>query len=62
MKCSHCQVPKAKQSWTLQICADKRKKRVKYLCDKCDTKLNALVLKFFHDPQAKQKMKEYNES
>lgn len=59
MNCSHCNTSNATNRWTPQLCADGRKKRSKYLCDPCDVELNRLMLEFFNDPRAAEKMRAY---
>lgn len=59
MKCGHCGKAKADNAWTLQVCADGRKVRERYLCDACDTELNLLVMMFFKDAQAEPKIRAY---
>jgi hypothetical protein len=62
MKCAHCRCAKAANRWNVQACADDRKKRSKYLCDPCDVTLNRLVLEYFGDPQAGEKLRKYKEA
>lgn len=62
MKCAHCRAPKAAHRWTLQACADNRRKRAKYLCDPCDVEMNRTVLNFFNDPAAAEKLARYVEA
>lgn len=52
--CFRCGAPSIHQ-W--QICSDGNQYRG--LCQDCDVKLNALVLKFMRDPQAQIKMQQY---
>ena len=59
IKCAHCGEGYAERKWTLQACADGRKKRTKYLCDPCDIRLNKLVLNFFKDVKASEKSLAY---
>lgn len=59
MKCAHCGTPKATYTWNLQACADKRKKRKKKLCLRCDVELNRIVLEFFNDPRVDEKLATY---
>jgi len=59
MKCTHCNTPKAKHQWKVQACADKRKKRSKWLCTSCDIELNKHVLEFLNIPNAESKLNEY---
>ncbi|NJC36403.1 transcriptional regulator NrdR family protein [Xanthomonas arboricola] len=59
MKCAHCGRPGAANIWHVQACADGRRKRKKRLCDPCDARLNRLVLVFFRDPKAAEKMRKY---
>lgn len=59
MKCAHCEAPRAKYRWQLQACADGRKKRSKWLCRQCDIRLNEMVLDFFRDPKAAEKVATY---
>lgn len=59
MKCARCKTPKASNTWTLWVCADGRKRRVRRLCDRCDVRLNALILRYFGDPAASSKIAEY---
>ena len=59
MKCAHCHEVEAPHSWTLQACADGRKKRTKYLCEPCDIRLNKLVLNYFKDVKASEKVLAY---
>lgn len=59
MKCAHCGASKATERWTVQVCADKRVVRRKWLCVACDVALNALVLAFFNDPAAGDKVARY---
>jgi transposase-like protein len=59
MKCAHCNTPRAKHQWKVQACADKRKKRSKWLCTSCDIELNKHVLEFLNIPNAKDKLNEY---
>lgn len=59
MKCRACHARKSPHRWTIQVCADGRKKRVFYLCDEHDIELNAHVLSFFHVPGAYQKTRMY---
>ncbi len=61
MKCAHCHAPNAEHRWSPQLCADGRRKRSKRLCDVCDEALNRLVLEFFNDPMAGEKMAGYVE-
>lgn len=58
-RCAHCGAPRATYGWTLQACADGRRKRRKRLCGSCDERLNALVLEFFNDPAAAAKLEAY---
>lgn len=62
MKCAHCGAPNAPNRWRPQLCADKRRKRSKWLCDPCDILLNRLVMQFFRDPQTEQKIAAYGGS
>lgn len=59
MKCAHCGRARAANTWTVEACADGGRKRRKWLCDPCDVRLNRLVLKFFRDPKAAEKMRRY---
>lgn len=59
MKCAHCHETEAPYSWTLQACADGRKKRTKYLCEPCDIRLNKLVLNYFKDVKVSEKVLAY---
>lgn len=59
MKCAHCHAPNADNLWQPQLCADGRTKRNKRLCDVCDEELNRLVLEYFNDPKAGEKMAGY---
>ena len=61
MKCAHCATPKAPHRWTLQACADGRRKRSRYLCGPCDAELNLMVLRFLGDPRAAEKVASYKE-
>lgn len=58
-RCAHCGAPRAAYVWNLQACADGRRKRSKRLCGPCDERLNALVLEFFNDPAAGDKLAAY---
>lgn len=59
MKCARCEAARSGNRWTVQVCADKRRKRVRYLCDRHDAELNLMVLQFFRDPHAEPKVKDY---
>lgn len=61
MKCAHCNCSNAANRWEPKVCADGRKLRSKYLCDACDVDLNRMVLEFFNDPKAAEKMRAYQE-
>ena len=61
MKCSRCKKPRATNRWTLQACADNRKKRALYLCNKHDMELNATVLRFFRLDEVEKKLNAYSE-
>lgn len=54
MKCIRCGAS-ARYQW--QICADGNRYRA--ICTKCDIALNAMVLKWFGDPDAKTKIARY---
>lgn len=43
----------------MTVCADKRRKRPKWLCASCDHMLNRFVLEFFNDPKVDAKMADY---
>jgi hypothetical protein len=62
MKCAHCHVPNADRGWYLTACADKRKRRSKRLCNECDVELNRIVLEYFNDPLALEKIEAYKEA
>lgn len=59
MKCAHCNASNAPNKWTVSACADTKRNRSKYLCDKHDIKLNRYVLNFFGDTKAECKIREY---
>jgi hypothetical protein len=54
----HCG-EKANTSWTLNLCADNRRKRVLRLCQACDNALNDQVLMLLGDKKRVQKMDRY---
>lgn len=56
LKCFRCKA-QAVHQW--QVCADGNQYRP--LCLACDIALNALVLRWMRDPQAKQKLAAYKE-
>ena len=60
-RCAHCGAQRATYGWTLQACADDRRKRRARLCGPCDERLNALVLEFFNVPAAAAKLEAYAE-
>jgi hypothetical protein len=60
--CACCKSPTPKSglsSWTVQACADKRRKRVLWLCDACDAMLNRQVLILLGDKDVNAKMRKY---
>jgi hypothetical protein len=59
MKCAHCRTPKAIASWELRACADGGKRRKKWLCSPCDIECNRMMLEFFNDPEAGEKIEAY---
>lgn len=61
MKCAKCGEGKAPHNWQVSICADDRRKRSRYLCNKCDVGLNEMVLAYFNYPYAEEKIKVYKE-
>jgi hypothetical protein len=63
MKCAHCGTkPETVYVWTLQACAEKRRKRKPGLCLPCDIALNRLILEFIRAPNIDQKMADYEAS
>lgn len=60
-KCDHCkEVADETFGWTLQACANKRRKNKFQLCRKCDKELNQLALEFFNHKKAAQLAADYN--
>lgn len=57
--CDHCQKREGEHKWTMTVCADKRRRRPRWLCEPCDHTLNRFVLEFFNDPKVDVKMAEY---
>lgn len=52
-KCDHCGKPAEPAfAWTLQACANKRRKNKFQLCRACDIELNRLTLEFFNHKNA----------
>ena len=62
MKCKHCKKELMQGlEWTLSVCADRNKQRVRLLCLSCDVKLNRYILKFFNDPNTEKKIAAYEQ-
>ena len=56
--CCHVRSPKVFR-WDIQLCADRRRRRVFRLCPSCDVALNAHMLGVMGDPKAKEKAQAY---
>lgn len=57
--CAHCGKAMGTARWYVKPCAAEGKKHYKKLCDKCDCKLNRLVLEFFKFENVEERMREY---
>lgn len=59
--CAHCGAKPAPHAWPIQLCADRRRRRVPRLCGPCDRRLNLMMLRFFNIPDAEEKAAAYFE-
>jgi len=57
--CDHCGLRPWSASWTVRLCANKRRPKVAKLCRECDVELNAWVLRFVRHPMAEELVRDY---